>query len=425
MGGVLGVRRWSWLGLLAVVVCVLVAAGCGSSSSGGSSSGGSRVGGSSGAGPVVIGLGETVIPGVYDSSGPMQAGVAAAEGYIDAHGGWGGRSVDLVTCTSPGDPTSDGECYQKVIAAHATAMLGLMSYNAEYLPLLAKAGIPDFVFTDSQQEEQSSWEVQTSPSGAEAYTVGARYACAKGYTNVSVLNEDLPTSRLDEAVFAAGIFRACGIRVNNVYRPLTTADPSPYIQKAIGTHPQLLIIPGLTVPELTLVAAIRAAGYPVGRVIGVTDATSGWLSDPATAGILIMSPGTYPVPQNSDPAAQVFLQAMKKYSPGTNVLLDNLPQTLFQMVMAIWEAGKAIGFAHLNGTTLHKYMNSQAPGHLQIFGSHVVVLPPGLPGVKEPYTEIFQWTGRKLVDLGWYAGDWGCTSQATCASTTPPAGSTG
>jgi ABC-type branched-subunit amino acid transport system substrate-binding protein len=406
---------------LAVVACLaaLTAAGCSSSS------GPAATTGSSSDGPIVIGLGALVIPGEYDASAPMQAGIKAAEGYINAHGGWGGRKVQVVTCTSPGDASSDLACYRQMISDHATAMMGLMSYNAEYLPLLAKAGIPDFVFTTSEAEEKSPWEMQITPSNIEAYAVSAKFACAKGDKNVSVLNQDLPSARANEAIWADGIFQACGIKVNNAYIPLGTADPAPYIQKAISNNPQLLIIPGTTIPEGTLLDAIHSAGFPIDRVIGVPDGNPGWLSAPNTAGIMMLVPGGYAVPQDTSPAIQTFMQALQKYSPGANPLEDSLPLSAFQNTYAIWQAGQAVGFKNLNGTTLYQYMNGKAPGHLQIYASHTVVVPPGLPGVKEPYTDILQWTGSKLTDLGWWAGDWTCNSAASCASTTPPAGSKG
>src|SRR5258708_4350949 len=86
-------------------------------------------------GPIKIGLGSTVIPGVYDAQTQYLAGIKAAEGYINANGGWGGRTVQLVQCSSPGDPASDLKCYHSIIGGQSVTMMGLLQNSANYVPL--------------------------------------------------------------------------------------------------------------------------------------------------------------------------------------------------------------------------------------------------------------------------------------------------
>ena len=412
--------------LMAVVAAFLLAA-CSSaatSSSGTSSSGtGAATGSASSSGPIKIGLGTTVIPGVYDAQTQYTAGIQAAEGYINAHGGWGGRTVQLVQCQSPGDPASDLKCYHSIIGSQPVAMMGLLENSATYLPLLVSAKIPSFMFAGTAAEEQSSWSVGLG-GVLETYTAAAKYACAKGLKNVTVFQQDVPQSRDSEAAFAAGIFSACGIKVNNVYMPLGTADPAPYIQKAVGTNPQLLFMAGQASPITTFLSALTAAHFPIDRVMTVPTSAPGWLSNPESDGLLILgNQAGYPSSQSTNAANQTFLQYMAKYSPGADPTAA-LTLPAFQDMLMIWGVGKAIGFNNLTGQALYNYINNTAPGHLAVFDTYGnVVIPPTWTGVKDPYEHILQWTGSKFVDDGWWGGDWACTSASTCASVTPPAGS--
>jgi len=397
--------------------------GTGTGAASGSSSTPSSSSSASSLGPIKIGLGSTVIPGVYDAQTQYLAGITAAEGYINTHGGWGGRAVQLVQCQSPGDPASDLKCYHTVVGSQPVAMLGLLENSATYLPLLVQAHIPSFMFAGSPGEEQSPWSMGLGGI-IETYTAAAKYACAKGLKNVTVFQQDVPSARESEAAFATGIFSACKIQVNNVYMPLGTADPAPYIQKAVATNPQLLFMSGQAAPITTFLTAFTAAHFPIDRVLTVPTSAPGWLSKSESDGLLILGGQSgYPAPQSADPDNQTFLKYMAKYSPDADPTAA-LTLPAFQDMLVIWEVGKAIGFNNLTGQAIYNYMNNVAPGHLAVFDTHgVVVVPSGWVGVKDPYEHIMQWTGSKFTDEGWWGSDWTCTSASTCADLTPPTGS--
>jgi ABC-type branched-subunit amino acid transport system substrate-binding protein len=426
-------RRQVLVSMAAAAAFLLAACSSASTSSGGadpastSSSSSSASSGSassaSSAGPIKIGLGSTVIPGVYDAQTQYLAGITAAEGYINTHGGWGGRTVQLVQCQSPGDPASDLKCYHTIIGAQPVAMMGLLENSETYLPLLVQAHVPSFLFAGSAAEEQSPWSMGLGGI-IETYTAAAKYACAKGYKNVTVFQQDVPSSRESEAAFAAGIFSACKIQVNNVYMPLGTADPAPYIQKAVATNPQLLFMSGQAAPITTFLSDFTAAHFPIDKVLTVPTSAPGWLSSSDSDGLLVLgNQAGYPSSQSTNADNKTFLQYMAKYSPGADPTAA-LTLPAFQDMLIIWEVGKAIGFNNLSGQAVYNYLNNVAPGHLAIFDAHGdVAIPPVYVGVKDPYEHIEQWTGSQFVDEGWWGGDWSCTSASTCADVTPPAGS--
>lgn len=408
-------RHSRWAAVSIATAIALVGAACGSSEN--------SAGGTAGSADIKIGLGALVVPGSYDANKQYTAGINAALGYIDEHGGWDGHRVETVGCTSPGDPASDLKCYREFIDEKTVAVLGLMSSSSTYLPKLEAAGIPSFVTGNTVAEEESSWHIG-SPGIIESYTTTARYACAKGVKNITIFQQDYPTARAAQGVLAAGIFTACGIQVNNVYMPFGTADPAPYVQQAVSTKPDLLFISGQALPITTFLATITAAGFPIDKVITVPTGTKGWLADPKAPGIRIITRSGYPVEQSTDPDVQTFLKYMQKYSPGTDPVEGSLSLPAFSQILMIWDAAKAIGFDKLTGQALHDYMNNEAPGKLKIFSAHgTVVVPPRFVGVKDPYQRVLRWTGTELADEGWWASDWACTSVTDCASLDPPTGS--
>jgi ABC-type branched-subunit amino acid transport system substrate-binding protein len=428
-------RRRLVFAVIAVAVGLMTAA-CSTSSSTSSSSSpaasatsapasqGSASATASSAGPINIGLAALVIPGVYDAQTQYLAGIKAAEGYVNAHGGWDGRSVNVQECTTSGTPAADASCYRQFISAHVMAVIGLTSTNSVWLPQLAKAGIPDFVLQQTQAEEKSPWEMTWTPSPIELFTVAAKYACVHGLKSVSLLTTQLPSAQVAEAAYSNSIYSACGIHVNAVYAPLGAPDLSPYVEKAVSSKPQLLVMVGLQATAAAVASAIHTSGYPMSQVLGVPNGSTGWQTNPDSYGWLLLTEAGYPIPQETNPDIQTFLQAMAKYSPGSDPT-QNLSMTGFQNIYTIWEIGKAIGFSKLTGQAIYQYMNTVAPGHLAIFAERTEVIPAGLPGVKNPYVQVERWTGSQLVHLGWLSGDWGCTSAASCASLTPPAGSLG
>jgi ABC-type branched-subunit amino acid transport system substrate-binding protein len=427
-------RRRSVLATSLIAAATVALAGCGSSSSSSSHAAASSTASASPAaaststtaaststtaastsGPIVIGAGATVIPGVYDSSAQMDPGFTAALGYINAHGGWGGRTVKVIKCSSPGDPASDTKCIHQFISAHAVATVGLLGANGTIgLPLYSKAGVADFSVSTTALENASPWETSLTTGTIGTFTLPARYACAKGYKTVSVLHDDSAQQKTAQAAFANAIYTKCGITVNQVTVPQGAPDLAPYLTKAVSTHPQLLVaLP--TVPGATLVSDIAAAGYPMSQTIMTPQASGNFYSTPALAGALIEG-GQIPISQNPNPDIQTFLKSMSKYSPGTDPL-GQLTLEGYQAIITIWQASKAVGFSKVTGTALKNYMNTKAPGTMTIFAGTPVTTVPGQPGAKEAYMLITRVaSGPKVQSLGWWPALSGCTSQADCAS---------
>jgi hypothetical protein len=184
-----------------------------------------------------------------------------------------------------------------------------------------------------------------------------------------------------------------------------------------------LFIAGQGLPITTFVNAISAANFPMEKVLTAPTTVPGWLDNPKTHGILLMTRSGFPAPQSTDPDIQTYLKYMAQFSPSADVE-SPLSLVAFQNFMMLWETGKAIGFDKLTGQGIYDYMNNVAPGKLKIFAGYgTVTIPVDYAGVKSPYQRIMQWTGTDFTDQGWYGSDWTCSSASTCTDLTPPAGS--
>jgi ABC-type branched-subunit amino acid transport system substrate-binding protein len=360
--------------------------------------------------PIKIGVMETVIPGVYNSATMFQTGDATALGYAAQHGGWGGHHVDFIQCQSPGDAASDTKCYKEFVADKVAAVIGVAANQGNIgLPLLKAAHIADFEISAGMDK----WDILVSGGADGAFIAPARYACGKHLKSVSVLLDADPEHE-DAEKIAATIYKNCGISVNAVLVPYGTADPSPYIQKAISSSPQLLVANN-TVPTATEVNDIAAANWPMSKVVTVFNGDSTFFQQSNTAGITLLSGGGLPFSSDSNADVQTYLKLAKKYAAGQNAAAQLAPAA-YQAVTTIWQIGQATSFSKLSGTAIENYMNGKAIGHLKILMGQTVKVLPGVPGNKQPFVSFVHWTGKKLTPLGWYQGEGSCRSVALCTS---------
>lgn len=368
----------------------------------------------SNAGPIKIGVGTVVIPGTYDAQAMYAPAVKAALAYIQHHGGWGGRRVEAINCTSAGTPAADKTCYDEFANDKVTAVIGILpSQETVGYPMMSKLGIPSFMIGASRADDLSPWEDNISGSAEGGYTAAARYACASGDTRVSVLRDDIPSEQESWGLYAARIMSSCGVTVNMVTVPYGTADLAPYVQKAVQTNPQLLIA-GETSSGTSGIDAIAGAGYPASKVLSTGSISAQFLTDSNANGLRFMSGWQYPSRQNKNADIQTYLNAMARYSPGSDPTAQ-LSVPAFQDIMTIWSVGQALGFNKLTGRSLQRYLNTKAGGTLHIFAGLTAKNVPGNPGVKNPWIQIYRLKGGKITSLGWWKGASPCKSKKLCA----------
>src|SRR5262249_49462445 len=295
---------------------------------------------------------------------------------------------------------SDTKCYRQMISSGATVVMGLLASSGTQA--LSKAGIASFMITDTVQDNASPWQTSIIPGNIGVFASAARYLCANGAKNVSIMRDDDPLKATAFAALAAGIYQHCGIKTNIVTVPYGTADLAPYVTKAVQGKPdalQALVVE----PAQTIANAVTSAGYPMSKTLMTPIATSSFFSNPKTNGLMVQSAGQLPLPSNPNRDVQSYLKFMKSGAGGADPSAQlSLPG--FQMLTTIWQAGKAIGFNKLTGRALVTYMNTKAAGRLHITASRVISKVPGAAGLKQPYVHFYRWneSAKKLVDGGWW-----------------------
>jgi hypothetical protein len=366
-------------------------------------------------GPIKIGVGVTVIPGYYDSKEMYDPAVKAALAYIKDRGGWGGRAVTTDECVSPGDPASDTKCYNQFVSNGDTAVIGIMANQSNIgLPTLGKSQIPSYTVGVNGTEDKSPWQDSFGGGGIGAVTTPAWYACAKGLKKISFVTEDSALRSSNLAQYANGIFSSCHIDVNLVKVPMGTADIAPFVQKAVASNPQLVIVVLGNPGAKTIVNQFAAVHFPATKLMIVAQIEQQFLGNPNAVGALFVTNAQLPVRQNPDPDIKSYRRYMAKVAPGFDVFTQ-LSLPAFQEVVMVWQAAKAVGFAKATGATIQRYMNKKAPGTMHVFAGGTVSLLPGLPGNKYPYDIIYRFKKGSVQFLGFWPAVGGCTSQATCA----------
>jgi hypothetical protein len=405
-------HRPHWKGLTCVAAAAaaaLLLSACGSSSP---STGGTSAGSSGAKSTINIGYGALVIPGVFDSNKLWWPGVQAGIAYIKANGGWGGHAAKVDLCIQQGDPASEQKCDDQFAAEHVAAYTGIMPNNATVgIPILSKDGVQSFNFPETPAELKSPWESSYVPTLIAELTGVAKYWCAHGLKSVSVMLGEAASSVADEDAFAAGIYKSCGISVNYVPVPPGTADPEPYIQKALSTHPQGVYLE-LGIPPTTTLNDFHTAGYPSTQLVfGTQLMSTAFLSDPNSTGAIINEEYELDIPGaiSDQTMYSQYVKDLAQVSPGASPFDSSVG---FIQIVTIWEGLKAVNF---DVASLHEYMTTKAPGSLTIPFSRVAQNTPGFSGLIQPYVQLVKLDNGQGTSLGWWSGFSMCTSSASCA----------
>ena len=118
----------------------------------------------------------------------------AAQSYINAHGGMGGRPLQVQTCNEMNNPQADIQCATSFVNGGQISVVGLGGLWGENgLSVIEKAGIVNQTIAISGPEFSSSLAY---PFNGELVTGGnaiAKYAATRGDTSVACV---LPRRRL-------------------------------------------------------------------------------------------------------------------------------------------------------------------------------------------------------------------------------------
>ena len=174
---------------------------------------------------------------VYGDYPDEFTGAQAAALAINHAGGIHGRPIQIITCNSKFDPNVTLGCGREAVGDGVTAIIDADLFDPEYLPLLAKAGIPDLAYLETPQGAVSPIVFGLNGGAYTSYPATVLALKAAGAKRLAIVRTDLAAADYFETVMEQAA-KAVGLPVVGVVKYAgTTADFSPTIQQLANLHP--------------------------------------------------------------------------------------------------------------------------------------------------------------------------------------------
>lgn len=346
-----------------VLALALGVAACGSSSGDGSST-------ESKAGSVDLPKGDPIVfYDITDATGlgavsaaisQFTVGEKAAQDYLNDQGGIDGRPILIKTCDSKADPAATTACAQKAVQDKAVAKLGLsVAWGENGFPVLKKAGIPSLNPPVNPQDMKDG-EDSFVMAGSSEYEAQVQYVAEDLKAKTIVVFTDENPSGQDHFNRVEAYVKTKGydIKVTPVYLPGGTADPTPFVAKAVQLKPDAVLTNQSGAQAVSAYTAFSQQGYPADKIFGqgggadyesFFDKVDGKISNGATFSYAFTSPDSL-----DDPEVKIYRDAMKKYAGKDGK--SEFYQWGFSNVITLAEIAKKTGVDSFDAASLKKFL---------------------------------------------------------------------
>ena len=397
-----------------VAALALAVAGCSSSNSDSQAGGaaqsateGAAVGGTGASGPATTGS-PVKIGVIYTNDNPLgdspeiADAAEAAQSYINAHGGMGGRPLQIQTCNEMNNPQADIQCATSFVNGGQISVLGLGGLWGENgLSVIEKAGIVNQTIAISGPEFSSPLAY---PFNGELVTGGnaiAKYAAARGDTSVACVYRDVASLKQGCVQYFADRAKAAGIKnVTLIAIPPSATDLTQYVQQVAQSKAQLVYSDASEPDNILMIQDAQQLG------VNTTWALPGDSARPdffntlkgLADGTLFYADQKFPT-ETSDPDVALFNQVMKQYKP--NALIDSTSVEAFSTLMTLKALADRIGGANMTKTGLVQALNTLKPLH-EFMGptltssTHI----PGYPHAYHTGAYVYQSKNGGFVEAG-------------------------
>jgi branched-chain amino acid transport system substrate-binding protein len=399
----------------AVIVTVTVAtalavAGCSSSSSS-SQAGGAALSATGGAASAPAPAGSPVKIGViYTNNNPLgdspeiADAAEAAQSYINAHGGMGGRPLQIQTCNEANNPQADIQCATSFVNGGEISVAGLGGLWGENgLSVIEKAGIVNQTIAISGPEFSSPLAY---PFNGELVTGGnavAKYAAARGDTSVACVYRDVASLKQGCVQYFADRAKAAGIKnVTLIAVPPSATDLTQYVQEIGQSKAQLVYSDDSEPDNILMIQAAQQLGVTTTWALPGDSARPDFFN--TLKGLandtLFYADQKFPT-ETSDPDVALYNQVMKQYKP--NALIDATSIEAFSTLMTLKGLADRIGGQNMTKTGLVNALNNLKP--LQEFMGPELSSSAHLPGYPHAYhtgAYVYQSKDGEYVEAGYY-----------------------
>ena len=356
------------------------------------------------------------IPGV-DVYTDEYAGAQAAVKELNAKGGFGGRQVVLDPCNDMLQASVATVCAHKTIAKHPAAMFGCsLTWATTGLKIYGAAGVPSVYCPNLPQDMTDKWSFPNVPGAFGEERASARWLCTqKSVKSVVFFLQDLPAEHQFGPAAVGDVFKGCHKTVSYVYYPISAVDMTPYVTQVVQKKPDFVITLVGAAQVVTTFQAFKQAGFPIDHIIG-PDSAFNWTEQlkPAQDAGNVMD-GAYAASQEvswdntSDPNVKQYLAAMKALDPKKDPRCA-LCVVGYMTIKFFYNVAKATGFDSFNAQALANYMSTKNGVAMPLTHALTNPGPKTAPQVKQPYAQIWQWKGGKMLVVkqgtkgGWVYG---------------------
>jgi ABC-type branched-subunit amino acid transport system substrate-binding protein len=340
------------------------------------------------------------IPG-SDLLTPYTAGANAAADAINAAGGFGGRKLVVDSCNSQNQTSIVTSCVQRLISKNPVAFVGcdnVMSTAGQ--PIFKRKSIPGFWCLNTPQDFNNPLMFGLDPGGVGQYVAMAQNLCKRPEVKTVVFqNLDIPQLRAYDAPIKKAL-DDCGKTLKIVYMAPTTTDFTPTLNDILAKKPDFVLTFLLSGPQTVQVfKAFTQAGFPASKMM-VNSSSLDYKTmlkpaGEAMEGVTMYLPYANPVDE-SNPDVVAYKKALEGSS--WDAFNSNV-QTGYQYIYAIYTAAKAIGFDKFDSQSLTQWFSTVDGVHLPMNREVVNPGPAGSPQIKQPYDQMVQWKGGKLITV--------------------------
>lgn len=287
-------------------------------------------------------------------------GEKAAQDYLNANGGVDGRPVVIKTCDSKADPAATTACAQKAIQEKAVAKLGLsVAWGENGFPVLKKAGIPSLNPPVNPQDMQDG-EGSFVTAGSSEYEAQVQYAGEVMKAKSLVVFTDENPSGQDQVnrVKAAIDNYGYDISVKAVYLPAGTADPTPFVAKAVQDKPDAIMTNQSGAQAVSAYTAFSQQGYPADQILnqgGAADYDSFFDKVDGKIADGTLFSFAFENPDNTDNAdVKLYREAMTKYAGVEGK--SEFYSWGFANVMTLANIAKEVGVDKFDAASLKEFL---------------------------------------------------------------------
>jgi ABC-type branched-subunit amino acid transport system substrate-binding protein len=203
-----------------------------------------------------------VITGIntnFNNNPGTPVAVAAAQAYINAHGGIGGRPLDVTVCNQQDSADIAAACARQAIDGNYDDVISASAYSTNTTPLLTAAQVPMIGSVAGNNVDFKSKFVFPLQPGVAAVVAGVPWYMITRLKmkRIASITTAVAQTAVNQQVIGAMIRAARGVNLGTTWTPLQVPDFAPWAAKIADQKPDGIFC-GLATSQMLPFIAARA-----------------------------------------------------------------------------------------------------------------------------------------------------------------------